>query len=180
MPAASQPQPRPGGSPATGSKQKDPSFTGAPRATQHDHIIREMRRFPPNRALPASPAQHRWTQRAGSILSFSCRLQLGQQLYLLFIAKKLLLFLVCPNSCKKSFPVLSPRRGSTGTGCIRCHKLHGQVGSCMLRQVCLQSIFLAIGQLRGASRSPHIAAASSEGCSGGRSVPEARGQLAAG
>lgn len=129
----------------------------------------------PDRVLPASPARHRRTRRTGSVLSFSHGLQPGQQLYLLFIAKKLLPSLVCLNSCKKSFLTLSPRRG--------CHKLHGQVGSCMLRQVCLQSVLLAAGQLGGAShRPPHpcIAAASCKGCSSGRSVPVAGAQLAAG
>lgn len=127
-----------GGSPATASQQKAPSCTGA-RGTG------EMRLFSPAPALPASAA---W--RAGSILSFSHR---AGSFILLFTAKKLLLLPMCPNSRKRSFLTLSPRRGSTGTGCTRCHELCSQVSSCLWRQVCLQSLgVLLSAPLRGCSQ----------------------------
>lgn len=72
-----------------------------------------MRRFPRLRA-PTSPAWQRCHElccqpdpRAGSILRFPCRLRSGRQLGLFFIAKKLLLFLVCTNFCKKTFPTMA-------------------------------------------------------------------------
>lgn len=124
---------------------------------------------PFSQVLPISPTWHRQIQEAVSILIFSRWLQLP---YLLFIAKKLLLFHVCLNSCKKSFLMLSPCPGSTGTGWTCCYELHDQVSSCMRRQVFLQSSLFATG-LRGASCAPSILAASCKGC---RSIPVSRGQ----
>lgn len=90
-----------GGSPGTSSTQEGPSPTGGNTHHTTDAVD------PPIPALPTSPARHR----AGSTLSFPHRLQLGQQLYLFLLAKKLLLFLVCLNSRKECFPKLfSPHR----------------------------------------------------------------------